>query len=222
MNSSRQRLSEHAALALVKARAERPFRDLGDVRRRCLELSGADMQTFASIGAFVTLEGHPSRRTALWQVSAMPERGGLLAGAMAAPDEAGPLSDMSLAERVAADYQGTSLTVGPHPLAFGRDALSATGVCSSRELDGLAAGQRVAVAGLCIVRQRPPTARGFCFLTLEDEHGLINVIVPPDIFDAHRGVLSASSGLVVEGLLQRQEGALSIKAERLQPLSAVL
>ncbi len=216
-------LSHHAAEALVRARAERPFRDLGDVRRRCPELSAGDMQTLASIGAFVTLEGHPSRRTALWQVSAMPERGGLLAGAIAKEAEEGtekdpPLRDMTLPERIAADYRGTSLTVGPHPLALSRAALRAASIVSSRDLLALPAGRRVAAAGLCIVRQRPPTARGFCFLTLEDEHGFINVIVPPDAFSAHRDLLSGSAGLIVEGPLQRQDGALSIKALHIRPL----
>ena len=212
-------LSHDAAEALVRARQERPFTSIGDVRRRCPELSAGDMQTLASIGAFVELEGHPSRRTALWQVSAMPERGGLLAGVMGAanPDDK-PLRDMNLAERIAADYQGATLTVGPHPFALARAALDAQGVIPSRELGTQAAGRRLKTAGMCIVRQRPPTARGFGFLTLEDEHGFINVIVPPATFDAHREVLSSYQALLVEGLLQRQDGALSIKAEAIRPL----
>lgn len=211
-------LARAAGEALVKARGERPFTDIGDVRRRCPELSAGDMQTLAAIGAFAGLDARPSRRNALWQVSAMPERGGLLAGTVATAGP-GPLADMELGERIAADYRGTSLTVGPHPMALGREALRAAGVISSRELSAQPAGRRVAVAGLCIVRQRPPTARGFCFLTLEDEHGLLNIIVPPDAFAAHRSVLDSTRGLVVEGLVQRQDGALSVKADRISALS---
>ena len=211
-------LQRAAGEALVRARSERLFTDIGDVRRRCPELSSGDMQTLAAIGAFAALDARPSRRNALWQVSAMPERGGLLAGTVATGGPA-PLADMELGERIAADYQGTSLTVGPHPMALGRAQLAAAGVLSSRELSGQPAGRRVAVAGLCIVRQRPPTARGFCFLTLEDEHGLLNIIVPPDTFTAYRSVIDGTRGLVVEGLVQRQEGALSIKADKLRALS---
>jgi error-prone DNA polymerase len=212
-------LSRHAAFALLNARAQRQFGDIGDVRRRCPELSSNDMQTLASIGAFVTLSGHPSRRTALWQVSAMPERGGLLAGAVAsAQDEAAPLRDMTLPERIAADYRGTSLTVGPHPMALHRAALTEAGVLPSQKLAALPAGRRVAVAGLCIVQQRPPTANGFCFLTLEDEYGLINIIVPPDVLSAHREALHSPGGLLVEGVQQNQDGARSIKASRIRSI----
>jgi error-prone DNA polymerase len=210
-------LSRAAAEELLQARGERPFCDIGDVRRRCPTLSAADMQTLAAIGAFSTLQGAPSRRDALWQVSAMPERRGLLAGVAVTDDEA-PLSDMTLAERIAADYRGTSLTVGPHPLALCRKELAAAGVLSSRDLARLPAGRRASLSGLCIVRQRPPTARGFCFLTLEDEHGFINVIVPPDVFTAHRAVLDASPSLIVEGVVQRQDGALSVKADLVRAL----
>ncbi len=210
-------LSQSAAQGLLHARAEREFRDLGDLRRRCEQLAKAEMQTLAAIGAFATLDGRPSRRTALWQVSAMPDRSGLLAG-VAATDVAAPLQDMTLPERVAADYRGTNLTVGRHPLAMQRQALAAAGMLSARDLSTLPAGRRVAVAGVCIVRQRPPTARGFCFLTLEDEHGLINVIIAPDVYAAHRTVLHESSLLCIDGLLQRQDGALSIKADHLRAL----
>lgn len=213
-------LSRHAGEALVRARAERPFADIGDIRRRCPELSVANMQTLAAIGAFAALTGHPSRRTSLWQVSAMDERRGLFAGITAA-EEAAPLREMTLPERIAADYQGTSLTVGPHPLALLRASLHAAGVFSSKELSKIVAGRRVAAAGMCIVRQRPPTARGFGFLTLEDEQGFTNVIVPPDAYDTYRDLLLTSTGLIVEGIVQRQDGAISLRADKIRSLETV-
>ena len=206
-------LSQGTGDALVAARADGPYRSIGDVRKRVPQLSPRDMETLAELGAFCRLEGQPSRRGALWQVGAMVDRSGLLSGAVEG-DDPSPLSEMTLSERVAADYHGASLTVGPHPVALLRAQLTAQGVITSHEAAQLPHGRAVRVAGLCIVRQRPPTAKGFCFLTLEDEQGLINVILPPAVDDAHRALLRASPLLIVEGMLQRQDGALSVKADR--------
>ena len=204
-------LSQAAAEALVAARSEEPFHTIGDVRRRVPLLSPRDLSTLAELGAFARLEGQPSRRSALWQVSAMGDKGGLLSGNVA--DEPSPLAEMNLAERVAADYHGASLSVGPHPVALLRDRLRQQGIVTAQQAQAARHGQRLRTAGLCIVRQRPPTAKGFCFLTLEDESGLINIILPPAVYEAHAAILRSSSMLLVEGLLQRQDGAISLKAD---------
>jgi error-prone DNA polymerase len=130
-----------------------------------------------------------------------------------------PLRPMSPAERVMADYSGTSLTIGPHPLALRRGELALRGVLRAVDLARGTHGRRVRVAGAVITRQRPGTAKGFVFLTLEDETGIANIIVRPDLFSEQRAAIIGSPYLLVEGVLQIQEGVTSVKAERVIPLA---
>ena len=125
---------------------------------------------------------------------------------------------MSAEERLVADFRGTGLTVGPHPMAYGRERLNALGVRRACELPHLPGGKRVRVAGCVIARQRPGTARGFLFLSLEDETGIANAIVTPDVFAQNRWLLSSAPFLLVEGRLQNQDHVLSVKAERIRAL----
>jgi error-prone DNA polymerase len=190
-----------------------------------------ELRTLAAIGALAPFGG--DRRTALWQA----ERAGRPAGPLlmdddeaapgdgARPEESrrrppSPLPMMSLAERVQADYDGTGLTVGPHPMALVRASLATRGVQRAVDLPRGRAGRRVRVAGAVITRQRPGTAKGFVFLSLEDETGIANVIVTPDVFAAHRRTITDAPYLVVEGVLQNQDGAVSVKADRLEALAA--
>ena len=119
-------------------------------------------------------------------------------------------------ERLRADYAGTGLTIGPHPMALRRDDMALRGVLRASDLPQVRDGRRVRVAGMVITRQRPGTAKGFVFLTLEDETGVANVIVRPDLFDRERLVVVRQPFLLVEGVLQHQDGVISVKAERLQ------
>jgi error-prone DNA polymerase len=134
-------------------------------------------------------------------------------------DQGSPLRPMNAAERVMADYAGTSLTIGPHPVAFWRAELALRGVLRAIDLPLGRHGRRVRVAGAVITRQRPGTAKGFVFLTLEDETGIANIIVQPDLFAAHRSVIVGEPYLLIEGTLQIQEGVTSIKADRVVPLA---
>ena len=127
---------------------------------------------------------------------------------------------MSPAERVVADYLGTGLTIGPHPVALRRADLAQRGVLRAMDLQGERAGRRVRIAGAVITRQRPGTAKGFCFLTLEDETGIANVIVRPDLFDANRTVIVREPFILVEGVLQQQDGVTSVRAERVMAMDA--
>jgi len=129
-----------------------------------------------------------------------------------------PLRPMTVPERLLADYAGTSLTIGPHPMSLRREELALRGVLRARDLPHGRHGRRVRVAGAVITRQRPGTAKGFVFLTLEDETGIANVIVRPDLFSELRAVVVGEPYLLVEGTLQIQEGVTSVKAERVQPL----
>ena len=168
------------------------------------------------------------RRDALWQVArAVRPAGPLLRHPSEAGDSqlgaqdsefASPLAPMSAEERLVADFRGTGLTVGPHPMAYVRERLNELRVRRAGELAHLPGGKAVRVAGCVIARQRPGTARGFVFLSLEDETGIANVIVTPDVFDRNRWLLSSAPFLLVEGRLQHQDHVISVKAERIQAL----
>ncbi|HEX6464611.1 MAG TPA: DNA polymerase III subunit alpha, partial [Vicinamibacterales bacterium] len=129
-----------------------------------------------------------------------------------------PLKPMSVPERLLADYAGTNLTIGPHPMSLRRQELALRGVLRARDLPEGRHGRRVRIAGAVITRQRPGTAKGFVFLTLEDETGIANIIVRPDLYAELRSVVITEPYLLVEGTLQIQEGVTSVKAERVQAL----
>jgi DNA polymerase III alpha subunit len=183
-----------------------------------------ELATLAEIGALNAF-GH-DRRTALWQIErAARPAGELFEEADALPEvmppggSGSPLRSMTPTERVTADYAGMSLTIGPHPMALRRAELALRGVLRARDLSGGRHGRRVRVAGAVITRQRPGTAKGFVFLTLEDETGIANIIVRPDLFTEQRTAIIGAPYLLVEGTLQIQEGVTSIKAERVIPLA---
>jgi len=178
-----------------------------------------ELATLAEIGALNAF-GH-DRRSALWQI----ERAVRSSGEMFRDDaedegrSSSALRSMTPAERVRADYAGTSLTIGPHPMAFCRAELALRGVQRASDLAGGRSGRRVRVAGAVITRQRPGTAKGFVFLTLEDETGIANIIVRPDLFTDERTTVIEAPYLLVEGTLQIQDGVTSVKAERFHALS---
>ena len=198
------------------------FRSIDDLVRR-VNLRRDEIAMLAEIGALNAL-GH-DRRSAMWQVErAIRPAGEMFEGVDPdLGDEASrsPLADMTISERLIADYSGTGLTVGAHPLTFRRHELAMRGVVPAIELPRLRAGRRVRTAGMVITRQRPGTAKGFVFLTLEDETGISNIIVRPDLFAADRTVVVSSSFLLVEGLLQNQDGVTSVKAERMSRLEGM-
>jgi error-prone DNA polymerase len=179
-----------------------------------------ELQTLADIGALNAF-GY-DRRTALWQVEkAVRPAGELFAEAedsKSGIEDPGPLPAMSVTDRLVADYEGTGLTIGPHPMALKRADLVVRGVLRAIDLPGVRDGRRVRVAGSVITRQRPGTAKGFVFLTLEDETGIANIIVRPDLFDRERMAIVSEPFLIIEGTLQNQEGVTSVKADRVQSL----
>jgi error-prone DNA polymerase len=236
-------LRQEAAQALVRARDAAPFSSIDDLARRVSELRQDELEALAEIGALNSLasgEGRagrnekrearsqPHRRDALWQVArAVRPAGPLLRDPSQAGDSqleaqdsglASPLAPMSAEERLVADFRGTGLTVGPHPMSYSRERLNALGVRRACELAHLPGGKAVRVAGCVIARQRPGTARGFVFLSLEDETGIANAIVTPDVFDRNRWLLSSAPFLLVEGRLQHQDNVISVRAERIHAL----
>ena len=207
------------------------FASIEDLVRRA-GLRRDELMTLADIGALNAFTNE--RRSALWQVERAVRPSGELFEEGGSGDrgsgigdreegigdrerfERSPLPSMNDDERLQADYAGTSLTIGPHPMALRRQEMAVRGVLRASDLPQARDGRRVRVAGMVITRQRPGTAKGFVFLTLEDETGVANVIVRPDLFDRTRLVVVRQPFLLVEGILQHQDGVLSVRAERLQ------
>src|SRR5262249_10465438 len=151
-----------------------------------------------------------TRRGALWEVErAARPLGPLWSGRASRPPDPSPLREMTAEERVVADYRGTELTVGPHPMAFRRADLARQGARPGAGLGARPAGAAVRGAGRVFVRQRPGTAKGFVFLSLEDETGVANAIVRPPLFERERAVIVHEPFLLVEGTLQHQDGVVS-------------
>jgi error-prone DNA polymerase len=200
--------------------AGRRFRSLDDLIKST-GLRRDEVTVLAEVGALNSL-GY-DRRSALWQVERAVRPAGELLEEQGAEDAiTSPLPEMSAGERLVADYAGTGLTVGPHPMRFRRHELSMKGVLRAIDLPLVKSGRRVRTAGMVITRQRPGTAKGFVFLTLEDETGISNVIIRPDVYARDKAIVVESPFLLVEGWLQIQDGVTAIKAERLQRLDGLL
>ena len=125
---------------------------------------------------------------------------------------------MTSEERLVADFDGTGMTVGPHPMAYYRDNMNAMGVLRAADLAHVGNGTYVRVAGAVICRQRPGTAKGFVFLSLEDETGISNVIITPDMFEQNRFTVVAGKFVLVEGRLQNVDNVISVKTARIEAL----
>src|SRR4029078_9898231 len=126
---------------------------------------------------------------------------------------------MTAEEEMEADFHAGSISTGPHPISFARAALDRRGVTRAGDLLRVRDRRRVRIAGVVIVRQRPGTAKGFVFITVEDETGFANAIVTPQRLLAHRRAIVGAHALVIEGVVQSQQGVVSIKADRFAPLT---
>jgi error-prone DNA polymerase len=177
---------------------------------------GAEESRFRS--QLATQNSKLHRRDALWQVERAVRASGSLLENEPEPDSPSPLQPMNHEERLVADFHGTGLTVGPHPMAYRRDWLNAMGIRRASELRDIPSGKRLRIGGCVIVRQRPGTAKGFVFLSLEDETGVANAIITPDLFHQNRLLLASEKFLAIEGILQNQDNVISVKAERVLPL----
>jgi error-prone DNA polymerase len=208
-------LREEAGQRIVAEAVKRSFESVREMAARC-SLRAEELAVLAEVGAFASLG--ETRRSALWQVAALDGRRPPLAQAMQPDPGPSPLPEMTLEERYAADYTGAGMTVGRHPLALRRRELSARGILSARELEAQAHGACVRIGGAVIVRQRPATAKGMCFATVEDETGFANVVFTPDRYAAQRLVITGHALLEIEGVVQSRDGVVTLKAERCAPL----
>jgi error-prone DNA polymerase len=238
-------MREEAARSLVRERERAPFTSIADLAQRVPELRKNELVTLADIGALnslgkVTQEALPGvstapqtkipvgkrgrkipqfhRRDALWQAEAAAQSVGPLLEDVPKPDHASPLAAMTPTERMVADFRGTGVTVGHHPMTYHRTRLRKLGALTAVELTGIPNGRRVRVGGTVIVRQRPGTANGFVFLSLEDESGIANVIITPDLFQKNRLLLVSERFLMVDGILQNVDRVVSVKADKVVPL----
>ena len=214
-------LRRSSAEALLEARSRRgAFADVDDLARDAPELNRKELVALARAGALNSVGNVEHRRDGLWQVEQAGRRVGPLlrdASKSGTGDEK-PLRRMTTDERLVADYSGTGITTGPHPMAYRRAELRRMGILSARELESCVSNRPVRVAGCVIARQRPGTAKGFVFLSLEDETGIANVIIAPDVFEQNRLVVTRSRFLEIEGRLQNQDGVIHVKAQVMTPL----
>jgi error-prone DNA polymerase len=209
-------LRAEAGEAIVRAR---PFTSIDDLARRVPELRKDEINRLAEIGALNPLrEIH--RRDALWQSERAARAAGPLLETLEEADAKSPLARMTTEERLTADFRGTGVTIGKHPMAYRRAEMNALGVTPAILLKHVPHGRRVRIAGPVIVRQRPGTAKGFVFLSMEDETGVMNAIVTPPLFDRHRLVLLGEPYLMIEGVLQNVDNVVSVKADRIMAMEA--
>ena len=216
-------LRQSSAIELLATRSQHGiFQSVDELALRVPALNRSELVALAQIGALNSLGKVEHRRDALWQVEqAGRPVGPLLRGADSAhtrDKDPTPLQKMTTEERLAADYMGTGLTTGPHPMAYHRKALRQEGILSAEELMQRRSNQPVRIAGCVIARQRPGTAKGFVFLSLEDETGIANIILAPDVFEQNRIIVTRNRFLLIEGPFQNQDGVVHVKAQRIIPL----
>src|SRR4029077_14089260 len=225
---------EHAD-QLVRQREDRPFDSLEDFKRR-VTLSKDELRTLAELGALNCFSKH--RRAAMWDVEETAHDD-LLGSAGASPavsrasrdthrelfregaEKSGrgaraPLPPMTLPERVKADYDTMNLTMGPHPMKLLRENLP--NIWGAIDLPKAKHGATVQIAGNVICRQRPGTAKGFVFVSLEPETGVSNAIVDPDLFERFRLVITEEAFLLIEGEVENSDNVILIKAREIRPL----
>jgi len=204
-------LDQATAQRIVGERSSSPFLSVEDFKGRVKPARDV-ARALARLGALNDLSQH--RREALWRIEA-PSRMDDLFPAIGIPDA--PLRQMDAFERVNADYAGAGVTTGRHPMALIRESLP--DVSAAGDLPSLANGQRVWIAGMVICRQRPGTAKGFVFVSLEDETGVANAVVEPALFERKRLCITQETFLRIYGVIQNQDGIIHIKAREIEPLA---
>jgi error-prone DNA polymerase len=238
-------LRADAGRAIVRERVKQSFTSIDDLHQRVPELRKDELRKLAAVGAlnFIqtkspkpkaqcpmpvlpdwtldlgpwTLDRSAHRRDALWQVERVSRDAGPLYERLE-EGNGSPLVPMTLSERLNADLRGTGMTIGRHPMAHQRAWLDTMNVARAVDLKNMRNGMPVRIAGWVIVRQRPGTAKGFMFLSMEDETGIANVIVTPQLFEKNRQALVDYPFLLIEGVLQHQDNVVSVKVRRVEPL----
>jgi error-prone DNA polymerase len=207
-------------MAIDRIVVERPFRSLEDVSRRT-QLSQAMMSRLAEADVFGSLQ--IDRRLALWQALAQQRDNSPLFGQQLDDEE--PLADlppMAPIEQVFADYRTAGFSLKNHPMAFFREQLDGLRVVPATGLKTVRDGRRIRVAGIVLMRQRPGTAKGITFVTLEDETGIVNVVVRPEVWNRYYSIARSSSAWIAHGTLESRDTVIHVVVNRLEDLSATL
>ncbi|MGA2355769.1 MAG: error-prone DNA polymerase, partial [Terriglobales bacterium] len=216
-------LREPAGQALVRERSLAPFVSIQNLARRVPELRKDELTTLAEIGALNAVASENQnlklhRRDALWQVERAVRWSGPLLDELPEIDGESPLAVMTQEERLVADFRTTGLTVGPHPMQYRRAEMKKMGIIRACDLARLPNGRRLRIGGCVIARQRPGTAKGMMFMSLEDETGIANAIFNPDLLQKNRVLLISERFVMIEGILQNQDNVIHIRAEKISPL----
>jgi error-prone DNA polymerase len=213
-------LREQAAKAILAAREQAQFSSIQDLADRVPELRKDELRKLSEIGALNFIPQTPiHRRAALWESElAVRPTGPLFANIDSLPPTSYPLQPMNSSERLNSDFRGTHLTIGKHPMAFHREKLNALGITPAAQLKFIHNAREVRIAGCVICRQRPGTAKGLLFLSLEDETGVSNAVVMPDVFDRERSTILNNPYLVIDGEMQNIDGVFTVRAARFEPL----
>jgi error-prone DNA polymerase len=215
-------LREPAGQALVRERTLAPFASVQDLARRVPELRKDELTVLAEIGALNAVGSSRTtfhRRDAIWQVERAVRWSGPLLDELPETDGESPLAVMTNEERLVADFRATGLTVGPHPMQYRRAEMKRMGIYRAADLASLPHGRRLRIGGCVIARQRPGTAKGMMFMSLEDETGIANAIFSPDLLQKNRVLLISERFLMIEGILQNQDNVIHIRAEKVSPLA---
>jgi error-prone DNA polymerase len=216
-------LRQQTGEAIASARnRDGPFTSEYDLQRRVPDIRKSELTLLAKVGALNWTGVKHHRRTALWRA----ERAGLAVGPLFEnvldvyeADPSAPLTAMSTEERLVTDFRLTGATNDKHPLSFHRAQLNSMGIIKATNLLTMQDGIYVRTAGCVIARQRPGTAKGFVFLSLEDESGISNAIIRPDLYERNKVVVTSGKILLVEGTLQNQDGVVSVKASTVRHLA---
>ena len=207
------------AAEIEQVRSLRPFGSIEEFARRVPSLSQADLSTLAETGALNSLGEKVHRRDALWQVErAGRQAGPLLSDLDGDEEQVSPLQPMNPEQRMIADYAGNGVTVGRHPMAHCRARLIRLNVFRAGDLKLVRHGVKARIAGQVIARQRPGTAHGFIFLSIEDETGIANAIVDPYFYEANRSLVTYAKFLLIEGALQNIDKVIHIRAKHIEEL----
>jgi len=212
-------MRQPVADAIARARTARPFTSVDDLALRVPDLRKDEIKMLAEVGALNALQ-QIHRRDALWMAERAVRPVGPLLEQLEAVEGASPLARMTVEERLTSDFRGTGVTIGRHPMAYRRTEMQTLGVTPAAYLARVPNGRLVRIAGSVIVRQRPGTAKGFVFLSMEDETGVMNAIIEPATYDRYKLVVVGEPFLLIDGVLQNQDGVISVKVGRVEALPA--
>ncbi|MGC2659771.1 MAG: error-prone DNA polymerase, partial [Bryobacteraceae bacterium] len=214
-------LREEVARSIERERKIRPFNSLRDLVRRVPELQKNELAALGELGALNALPeyaGDRHRRGSLWQAQLALQPVGELLEPAAVDGEASPLVPMTPRQRTYADFQNSGVCIGKHPMAFHRARMREMGVFDAATAKQQRNGLILSIAGCVITRQRPGTAKGFVFVSLEDETGVVNAIIQPDLFNRCREICSSAPYVLIKGVLQSISNVVSVKAASVEEL----